>query len=260
MQGVDPRFDRVVTPEAVPLELDIAGLGSRMIATLIDGAIQTVCLILVLLIVASQHFSGSAAGVALAVTSFILFWVYFFAFEGLWHGQTPGKRLQRLRVVGADDHPMSGLQMFVRNLIRLVDFMPAYYAVGAVTMVLSRRSQRLGDLAAGTIVIREAKPFTPQPVELAPPPPVPVTGPGIAVDVSGMSEAQYQLVRSFLERRSAMDAAARSHVAGQIAEAIRPVARTLDGLTDETLLEAAALAYRSRFSHATGAVGPDRFL
>jgi uncharacterized RDD family membrane protein YckC len=259
VQGVDPRFDRVVTPEAVPLELDVAGLGSRMIATLIDGAIQTFVFFVVLLIVSSQHLSESALAVTLAVTSFCLFWVYYFVFEGLWHGQTPGKRLQRLRVVRVDGHPMSGPQMFVRNLVRIVDFLPTYYAVGAITMILTRRSQRLGDLAAGTIVIREAKRFTPQPVTLSPPPPVPVTGSGIAVDVVGMSEAQYQLVRSFLERRSAMDAAARSHVAGQIATAIRPVARTLDWLTDETLLEAAALAYRSRFSRATNAGAPDRF-
>jgi uncharacterized RDD family membrane protein YckC len=243
-----PGYERVVTPEAVAIELDIAGLGSRGIAMLIDGLIQIACLGALLAVIAAMH-PGTAATVAiLTVASFMLFFGYFFVFEGLWRGRTPGKAAQRLRAVRVDGHPMSGAQMFVRNIVRIVDFLPAYYAIGCVSIALTKRSQRLGDLAAGTLVIREPKPFTPRPVNIPPPPPVGLLGPVPRLDVSAMTEAHYQLVRSFFERRDAMDATARAHLAGQIASAIRPVVRTSDDMSNERLIEAAATAYRGRFA------------
>jgi hypothetical protein len=126
-----------------------------------------------------------------------------------------------------------------------VDFLPAYYAVGCIAMVLGKRSQRLGDLAAGTLVIREPKPFVPHPMQAMPAPPVGVVEP-TRIDVSGMTEAHYQLLRSYLERRAGLDPAARLQVAREIATAIAPVVRTPERLSDEALLEAATVAYRRR--------------
>jgi hypothetical protein len=135
--------------------------------------------------------------------------------------------------------------MTVRNLVRIVDFLPAYYAIGCVSMVLTRRSQRLGDLAAGTLVIREPKPVLPQAMTLAPPPPVEVAG-APRIDVTGMTEAHYQLLRSYFDRRAMLDAGARTHLARELAVAISTVVRPSEPMNDEVLLEAAAAAYRQR--------------
>lgn len=248
MQAARHDFERVVSPEAVPIELDVAGLGSRAISLLIDMLIQVGCVFALTVVMAGLQLGEIAGIVIMSIALFFIFWGYFFVFEGLWHGRTPGKRAQRLRVVRVDGHPMSTAQMFVRNLLRIVDFLPAYYAIGAISIVVTKRSQRLGDLAAGTLVIREGKPFTPTPVVFPPPPPVGALAPPPSVDVSGMTEAHYQLVRAYFERRGELDPTARSHLAGQIAAAVRPVVRTALVLSDEGLLEAAATAYRRRFS------------
>ena len=241
-------YHPVVTPEGVPLDLDVAGLGSRMIAILIDGSIQFACLIALILVMAGLHLGDAASAVILSVTSFMLFFGYFFVFEGLWHGRTPGKRAQRLRVIRTDGQPMSAAQMFIRNLLRIVDFLPAYYLIGSISIAVTRRSQRLGDLAAGTLVIRETKPVPPKPVSFPPPPPIDVVRTAPSLDASAMEEAHYQLLRSFFERRDDLEPNARAHLASQIATAIRPVVRMPAALSDEGLIEAAAAAYRRRFA------------
>ena len=245
MQGQPQGFERVVTPEAVAIELDIAGLGSRMIAALIDGLIQLALLIVAALLGSGLHLEGTASTVVGIVVGFLVLWGYFFIFEGLWHGRTPGKRGQRLRVVRSDGHPMSGAQMFVRNLVRIVDFLPAYYAVGAISVIVTKRAQRIGDLAAGTIVVRERKPTVP--TSATPIPSMPGLGP--TVDTTGLSETQYQLVRSFLERRDSLDPEARIRVATQIAAAIQPeLGRSPALMGVEQLLETVAASYRGRFA------------
>jgi uncharacterized RDD family membrane protein YckC len=238
-------YERVVTPEAVPLELDVAGLGSRGIAIAIDMTIQFCIFLAITFFLAAVHPGDTVSLVIITVSVPVVFWGYFFFFEGIWHGRTPGKRTQRLRATRADGQPMSGGQMAVRNLVRIVDFLPLWYAVGCVTMVLTKRSQRLGDLAGGTLVIREPKPFVPKALDIPPPPPVEVSG-GVRVDVTGMTEAHYQLLRSYFERRSELGAAARAQLARQIAVAITPVVRTAQPMMDEQLLEEAARAYRGR--------------
>jgi len=238
-------YERVVTPEAVPLELDVAGLGSRGIAIAIDMTIQFGIFLAITFFLAAVHPGDTVSLVIITVSVPVVFWGYFFFFEGIWHGRTPGKRTQRLRATRADGQPMSGGQMAVRNLVRIVDFLPVWYAVGCVTMVLTTRSQRLGDLAGGTLVIREPKSFVPKALDIPPPPPVEVAG-GSRVDVTGMTEAHYQLLRSYFERRSELSAAARAQLAQQIAVAITPVVRTAQPMMDEQLLEEAARAYRGR--------------
>lgn len=95
--------------------------------------------------------------VALTVGVFAVMWIYWTLFEVLWQGQTLGKRLMKIRVVGADGSPVTVFQSAVRNLVRLIDFAPICYPVGLVCMLLDRRNRRLGDIAAGTLLIREER-------------------------------------------------------------------------------------------------------
>jgi len=241
------RAARTVTPEAVAIEHDVAGLGSRLIALLIDSLIQFAAIVILILAFTANGPTHGTVGIVVFLV--LLFWIfvgYFPLFEGLWHGRTPGKRLQRLRVVRTDGQPVTWASVLVRNALRLVDFLPTYYMAGAITILLTRRSQRLGDLAAGTIVVRE-RPI-PAPVAVGqagwthgiPPPPI---------DTTGLTEREYDLIRSFLERRAALQPGPRAALAAQVAGVVRPRVRAVP-LGDEALLEAAAASYRTRFGTA----------
>lgn len=240
-----PIGDMIITPEAVALNIETAGLGSRMIAGLIDTAIQAAVLIgagLALGVIAAVGVSGDAATVSFFVISFLLLFGYYPLFEGMWDGRTPGKRAQGLRVVQKDGHPATTAQILVRNLVRIVDFLPGAYSVGALTMIFTR-TRRLGDLAAGTVVVREAK----APVPL---PQVSEGTVGPTLDTSRLSEHEYGLVRSFLERRNQLDRAARFQLARQLATAFRGkvAGKPAAELSDEAFLVALADSFRRRSS------------
>ncbi len=237
--------DRIVTPEAVALTLDLAGLGSRMIAIGIDMAIEAVVFILLGLAAAGLGLQGTTWDAAGLVAFFVVFWGYFFIFEGLWHGQTPGKRTQRIRVVRSDGQPTGWSQVVIRNLIRIVDFLPTVYAIGTISILLTQRSQRLGDLAAGTVVVRERPAPTPISVWLPP-------GSYEAarmLDTTALTDREYSLIRSFLDRRDGLVAGARGRLAAELAAAIRPrvAGAGARGGGDEAFLEAVAASYRARF-------------
>jgi uncharacterized RDD family membrane protein YckC len=245
----DPSRSRsIVTQEAVAIAPDIAGLGSRMIATVIDTAIQAAAGIgLTIAFVVSGSSDSTPYLVIYLVLMFLIVWGYFPLFEGLWNGRTPGKRAQRLRVIQDNGQPLTLGPLLVRNLVRLVDFLPANYAVGALTILLTRKSQRLGDLAAGTIVVREHA--SPAPTALSLEGEDMSAGAG-AVDTARLTERQYGLVRSFLERRESLTPEARSALASQLARAIRPSVGGGDGWpgSDEDFLVAVFRSYRGRFS------------
>jgi uncharacterized RDD family membrane protein YckC len=241
----------IVTPEAVALSVDVAGLGSRMIAALIDLLIQGAALLAVGLAIGGLGGSSSSTPLTIVffVALFLIAWAYYPLFEALWNGATPGKRAQRLRVVKTDGQPVTVGPVLVRNLIRFVDLLPGAYGVGAITMLLTRRSQRLGDLAAGTMVIRDRKPPDPHELSL-----LPSSGRDeIArrIDVAALTDRDYELVRSFLQRRDSLRPEARTTLARQIASALRTSAHapSID-VDDETFLEAVALAIRARSGRA----------
>lgn len=247
------RSDRIVTPEAVALSLPAAGLGSRMIASIIDGAIQVGVLALAGIaaggIWATGLFPAAWLGIGFLGVALVVLLGYFPLFEGLWNGQTPGKRAQRLRVVQRDGRPVTALPVLVRNLVRIVDFLPTLYGVGVVVVVLTSRSQRLGDLAAGTLVVREAPAPRPAPLVLA------EGGPAAEaaawLDTTRLTDREYALIRAFLERRLSLDRHARVDLARRVAEAVRPkLGGPVAEYGDEVLLEAAARSYRSRHSGA----------
>ncbi|HEV7685083.1 MAG TPA: RDD family protein, partial [Acidimicrobiia bacterium] len=147
----------IPTPEGVELELVLAGLGSRLVAAIVDQLIKLA--VFLALFVLGGALSGDNAGgflvAVLVVASFLVFFGYDVAFETLASGRTPGKRAAGLRVVRLGGEPVGFLASAVRNLLRLVDSLPGIYAVGAVCILFSSRNQRLGDLAAGTLVVRE---------------------------------------------------------------------------------------------------------
>jgi len=151
------------TPEQVELEFAIAGLGSRFVAVLIDHLIQGGVYFLIG-ILAAVLFSAVANRVnllgkwifaVLIALYFLLIWGYYTLFEALWRGQTPGKHIMKLRVIKDSGRQITFFEALSRNLLRIVDYLPAFYLTGVITMLCTKRHQRLGDLAAGTIVVHE---------------------------------------------------------------------------------------------------------
>jgi len=150
------------TPEGIEFSLPLAGPFSRMLALAVDLAVIAAAgrlleQLAAPLVVLGVDFAGAITIVAYYAMSLI----YAALAEWLWRGQTIGKRLFGLRVVDASGLRLEPAQVIVRNLMRFVDLLPAAYLVGGIACVLSRRRQRLGDMAAGTVVIRTARPGRP---------------------------------------------------------------------------------------------------
>lgn len=158
------------TPENVTFGYEIAGIGSRFLAALIDTALITVLqlltAILVFLLLDQSNgaqpditsITSSLSAWAVAVVGLIalfFYWGYYIFFEMLWNGKSPGKKAVKLRVIRVDGTPITITESFVRNLVRMVDFLPAFYGVGVIVTFINPQTRRLGDLAAGTLVVRE---------------------------------------------------------------------------------------------------------
>lgn len=161
----------IETPERVQLAFSLASIGNRFLAVAIDHAIQYVIMIIVTVVFISST-SGFSALVefggnefskwtiaVLILLIFLIFTGYFVFFEWLWNGQTPGKRLMKLRVLREDGRPITFWEALARNLLRLFDAVPGVvvpvYSLGLISIFMSNRDQRIGDLFAGTVVVRE---------------------------------------------------------------------------------------------------------
>jgi uncharacterized membrane protein SpoIIM required for sporulation/uncharacterized RDD family membrane protein YckC len=156
----------IETPELVTFSYTIAGVGSRVAAALID---YFVCLLLFIALFVGIAMLGATRLVSLGGTSseawalaiivlgqFFILWGYYVLWEGLADGQTPGKRALRLRVVSDGGYSVSFAGSAIRNLVRIVDMQPVFfYGVGIGSILLTKQGKRLGDLAAGTLVVRE---------------------------------------------------------------------------------------------------------
>jgi uncharacterized RDD family membrane protein YckC len=156
----DPDALLIETPEHVQFSYELAGLGSRFAALLIDTGVQFVVLsvlIGIVLRVAVYLQAPRTALFALVLLSFstLLSIAYFVALEVAWRGQSVGKRLTGLRVIRATGGSVGFTEAAVRNLLRLIDWLPGFYMVGALFIFFSQRCQRVGDFAAGTLVVRE---------------------------------------------------------------------------------------------------------
>jgi uncharacterized RDD family membrane protein YckC len=145
---------RVATPEGIELTLRLAGPVPRAMAWAVDLAIRA-GIVLVVSTIALQ-FGRAGWGVVL-LTAFFVEWLLPAWLETVWRGQTPGKRVMRLAVLNDDGTPVRWPGALTRNLLRAVDFMPFLYGAGLVSMLANRDFKRLGDLAAGTVVVYQAE-------------------------------------------------------------------------------------------------------
>jgi uncharacterized RDD family membrane protein YckC len=228
---MDDRYT-IDTPENIEFAYDIAGIGSRFLAAIVDtlliGVAEIVVFILIGLIVSSLDLASSAAGSLLlalgGLLAFAILWGYYIAFELLWNGQSPGKRLIGLRVVREGGRPITFVGSAIRNLIRIVDFLPFFYGIGVVVMFVDPRARRLGDLAGGTLVVKERRGITlesltaPENSVPAPRgvPGEPVPQPTLA-NVGLLNDQDYNLVQEFLGRRAELGRDARARLGIQLA-------------------------------------------
>ncbi|MCO5198026.1 MAG: RDD family protein [Anaerolineae bacterium] len=156
--------DRVLsidTPENVVFGYELAGLGSRFLAAVVDSFIIVVLLLFLTitqLAIANAALANDISATAwvfaiFVLLDFITIWAYYIVFELVWNGQSPGKRLTKLRVMQAEGRPVTLTGSMLRNLVRFIDFLPIFYGVGVIAMFISKQSRRLGDFAGGTLVV-----------------------------------------------------------------------------------------------------------
>jgi uncharacterized RDD family membrane protein YckC len=243
----------IPTPENVAFGYDIAGIGSRFLAAVVDTliilALQVVVNLTLLVLVRSLYrnqlnFDSPVAGwliAAFGLIAFAFFWGYYIFFEMLWNGQSPGKRWVGLRVIRTDGTPITLTESIVRNLVRLVDFLPAYYGVGVVTMFVNGQSRRLGDLAAGTLVVRDRATVTleslaarPAPTPLSAPDPA-SPSPATGWPVERLSSHDLEMAEDFLRRRAQLSN--RAALAQRIVQALLKQMNVPPGLLDERQAE-----------------------
>jgi uncharacterized RDD family membrane protein YckC len=235
----------VETPDHVTLRYDLAGAGNRGFAALIDFVAATLVLAgMVALWVVLLRLVGATTllpfiGIFFLV-AFAIAWSYFILLEWLWGGQTLGKRIYRLRVISADGSPASFTAVLIRNLLRLIDFLPAFYGLGLLAIVATSRSQRLGDVAAGTFVVRAPRPR----IDLLALRTIAPAGPA-TMSVRGMSGELQRLVREFVARERTLAETDRRRVAAGIAAALRARIPDATATEDIALIHEVAAALRA---------------
>ncbi len=250
----------VRTPEAIAFSYELAGLGSRFLALLIDLMIQGVTFFVFVFAVSlatpkatvlareahlNQHWLLSTLIAVGVLIVFSIFFGYFIVFEAVWNGQTPGKRLVGIRVVRDGGYPIELLDSSLRNLVRVLEATIGFYAMSVVSMLLSSENKRLGDYAAGTIVVRDRA--------------LEVTTPGswlrsttkdssaIGSDaLAGLSTDELLLVDRYVARKATLEPAAAQTTAAKIAAVVRPKLHgELATLSDDELLMKIATRDRS---------------
>jgi len=236
----------VETPEHVVLDYEVAGVGSRALAAIGDSAVIAAWLIALAYVLGETiGTSGHWAAIIYFMASFVLFWGYYAFFEGLRAGQTPGKRWVGIRVVSDTGHPITFAAAAARNLLRVADFLPPPYLLGALFVALHPRGKRLGDIVAGTVVVRD------QPVVH---PVVPAGGPAGDVEAAGVPELadeEFHFLREYAERAPSLPDDIRARLAGRLAA--RLAERYPSRPADPELFLAAL--YRDELSRRRGRFG-----
>ncbi len=241
------------TPEGVELNLTLAGVGSRFVAAVVDAIIETILLIAIIVLAVETNGFGAGGGWGAAIMILLIFVVflgYDVAFEVLASGRTPGKRWNGIRVVLDGGQPIGFFASAIRNLLRLIDWLPSLYLVGVVSILVTGKNQRLGDLVAGSVVVRERRVRAPAPPVFAggPSPGFPSAG----WDVSAITAEELAAVRRFLERRTEIASDARYELASTMEGRLRPkIAGAPDDLHGEPFLEQLVVA-KSGHPYAAG--------
>ena len=252
----------IETPERVPLHFALASIGNRFLACALDHAVQVLVLVLIFLtglIIANATSAGleraisSAPKWVYAVMIVLLFLIlagYFAFFEWIWSGQTPGKRWMKLRVIREDGRPITFWEASVRNLLRSLDMMPLpFYSIGLICVFMNGRDQRVGDMVAGTVVVREREAEAPHFAQVFA---SPVSDPALrrsfkpvdfSANINSLTEAEIQVVETFLRRRWDLADVPRQWMAWRVALPIlyklRPIydlpSFTYEGFLEELL-------------------------
>ncbi|HLX25989.1 MAG TPA: RDD family protein [Candidatus Cybelea sp.] len=236
----------VRTPESIAFNYELAGLGSRFLALVVDQAIQIAVLVAIFagvifwalrsvprqtLPAADVKLGESIAIAIFVVIAFAVLFGYFIVFEATWNGQTPGKKLLGIRVVRDGGYPIDFGASLIRNLIRVGEQLIGYYAIAAISALISPENKRIGDLAAGTIVVRDARIARLAALRER------VEEPAYA-STAYLSGEERALIKRFLERRGALAADRRRELAWDLAARVRKrVPPELARLPDESLLE-----------------------
>jgi uncharacterized RDD family membrane protein YckC len=220
----------IATPEGLEFEVLLAGLGSRFIAGLADLVIQGI--LAVILVLVSVAIGGFLIAVE-AIGLFVILLLYPILFEVLGHGRTPGKRLSHLRVLRDDGSPVDLQASAIRNLMRLIDGLPLSYLPTVVSIAVTARNQRPGDLAAGTVVVREPRVAKPSGRQTRPPAAV-----ERGLETSAVTPQELAAVRHFLARRDSMDPGPRRELSRRLAAGLRDKVGSMPtDLAPEALLE-----------------------
>lgn len=202
----------ILTPENVNLEYELAGLGSRFVALVIDHLIQLgmILLIVIGLLIGRVDFSGFkstgsflfALGIVLI---FLIVFGYFVFFEMIMNGQTPGKKAVKLRVIKQNGEPVGFLDSFLRNILRIADMLPSLYLAGAVFIVFTKHYKRIGDFAGNTIVVKVKKQEQPVTLEsLLKRVPAADEGEGAPVNIYPVDNFEYGILKEFLSRNDSL--------------------------------------------------------
>ncbi|HEU4417142.1 MAG TPA: RDD family protein [Candidatus Angelobacter sp.] len=239
------------TPEQVHLEFVLAGIGSRFMAIFLDFLIELLIYALLvglsLLWISGGVFSASRSVWWEAIVTLVIFcinWGYYAIFEAVWKGQTPGKRWAGIRVIKDSGRPINAFEAIARNLVRAVDFLPLFYGIGVITILLNAKNRRLGDYVAGTLVVHEASDreatlfFN-----------TPATTEFILHQAAGLTVLEAELIETFLARRLDIPPDVRRFNSQRIADMISarlkipPESRPPD---NENFLELMVKEFRSR--------------
>lgn len=226
----------IQTPEGLDLDLTLAGLGSRMIAAVVDAILIGLLVFLLLFGVSQLAVDGLGSGIVVqaGVTILITLVVlgYLVGFEALNEGRTPGKRAVGIRVVSSEGDSIGFLAAFLRNLLRVIDFLPAVFIVGAASILFTKTNQRIGDITANTIVIRERLPHVER-AELEH-----IEPDGDRWDVARVTADDVDVLRRFAVRRRSIPVDRTEQIAAGLAAKIRPkvIGSDLDDLSDTDFL------------------------
>jgi len=249
----------ISTPENVDLHLELAGIGNRVLATMIDSMISgtvITCIGLTFILIgfildqtkvlALPHNALLMVTAMIAIfVAFIITFGYNIFFEGIWAGQTPGKRIARIRVIETNGQPVGWAAVCIRNFVRVLD--TGLLLIGLLVMLIDKNERRLGDLAAGTLVIRERT------TDLATSEIKMLTNAQAdsLLDIGRVTPDEYDLLARFLKRRTTLSPAHRPVVAKRLETYFRDKLSEspgTDGKTDdgETFLEKVFLSYQAR--------------
>lgn len=248
----------ISTPENVDLHLELAGLGNRILAGLIDQVLSVLVIVILglaawgvfTLVSMSQmpsHVKGIAYGFIVMVLIFGFFIIHFgyhMFFEGTWQGQTPGKRVAQIRVIEQNGQPVTWPAVIIRNLLRVID--TGMMLVGVLSIMVDNKERRFGDLAAGTVVVRERNSelltTSKDDIDLDNLKPVDAD----MLDIGRITPQEYEILISFLKRRKTMAKKQRPVVAAKLMQHFKEKLADDSTKNAEEYLESLYQAYRTR--------------